>query len=269
MARGGLFTACMSSSSARGVGTSYGAAGSGRDRAPDGPAALEELREETTREAALNEVFRKEFAREQRRLQRDVEDVVDAAKRGGMGGGMGGGGGRARAGSARWSGCATVAATALIACVAALAALAYVNGVDSVVALTNAPVAQSRGERGGRSVRGQHQAQRPIAARRQQELQRSREEVRDLHRRLDQMAEREETLEGSLNPWALTEPLTPDPPRLLRDEDEATWKAREKAEAEAKNGAKDAEKIEKIEKPPAKAAAKAPRRAGGGKPSAR
>ena len=194
-------------------------------------------------------------------------DEIDAVGRKRGRGGMGGGGGRARAGSARWSGCATVAATALIACVAALAALAYVNGVDSVVALTNAPVAQSRGERGGRSVRGQHQAQRPIAARRQQELQRSREEVRDLHRRLDQMAEREERLEGSLNPWALTEPLTPDPPRLLRDEDEATWKAREKAEA--KNGAKDAGKIEKIEKPPAKAAAKAPRRAGGGKPSAR
>ena len=41
----------MSSSSARGVGTSYGAAGSGRDRAPDGPAALEELREETRKKA--------------------------------------------------------------------------------------------------------------------------------------------------------------------------------------------------------------------------
>ena len=41
-------------------------------------------------------------------------------------------------------------------------------------------------------------------------------------------------LEGSLSPWALTASLSPDPPRYLRDEDEATWKAREKAEADAK-----------------------------------
>ena len=85
MARGGIFAACMSASAARaaGVGTSYGAAGVGGDGASRArPAALDELREETAREAALNEVFRKEFAREQRRLQRSVDDIVDAAKRG-------------------------------------------------------------------------------------------------------------------------------------------------------------------------------------------
>ena len=54
-----------------------------------------------------------------------------------------------------------------------------------------------------------------------------RREVRDLHRKLDETTAREERLEGSLSPWALTASLSPDPPRYLRDEDEATWKARE------------------------------------------
>ena len=294
MARGGIFAACMSASVARaaGVGTSYGAAGVGGDgasRAP--PAALDELREETAREAALNEVFRKEFAREQRRLQRSVDDIVDAAKRGGIDGGRtgggGGGGGRAgRAGNARWSGCAAVSATLVLACVAALAALAYFGGIDDVVALTIAPIAQS--QRGGApstrardAPRGAH----PFAARLRRDLEQSRREVRDLHRKLDETTAREERLEGSLSPWALTASLSPDPPRYLRDEDEATWKAREKAEADAK--AKEAEKAnekaakrdenadfvaEKKDEPSARSSrasrkATAPRRAGGGKAS--
>ena len=294
MARGGIFAACMSASAARaaGVGTSYGAAGVGGDGASRArPAALDELREETAREAALNEVFRKEFAREQRRLQRSVDDIVDAAKRGGIDGGRtgggGGGGGRAgRAGNARWSGCAAVSATLVLACVAALAALAYFGGIDDVVALTIAPIAQS--QRGGApstrardAPRGAH----PFAARLRRDLEQSRREVRDLHRKLDETTAREERLEGSLSPWALTASLSPDPPRYLRDEDEATWKAREKAEADAK--AKEAEKAnekaakrdenadfvaEKKDEPSARSSrasrkAAAPRRAGGGKAS--
>ena len=294
MARGGIFAACMSASVARaaGVGTSYGAAGVGGDGASRArPAALDELREETAREAALNEVFRKEFAREQRRLQRSVDDIVDAAKRGGIDGGRtgggGGGGGRAgRAGNARWSGCAAVSATLVLACVAALAALAYFGGIDDVVALTIAPIAQS--QRGGApsarardAPRGAH----PFAARMRRDFEQSRREVRDLHRKLDETTAREERLEGSLSPWALTASLSPDPPRYLRDEDEATWKAREKAEADAK--AKEAEKAnekaakrdedadfvaEKKDEPSARSSrasrkAAAPRRAGGGKAS--
>ena len=291
MARGGIFAACMSASAARtaGVGTSYGAAGVGGDgasRAP--PAALDELREETAREAALNEVFRKEFAREQRRLQRSVDDMVDAAKRGGVDGGRtgggGGGGGRAgRAGNARWSGCAAVSATLVLACVAALAALADFGGIDDVVALTIAPIAQS--QRGGApstrardAPRGAH----PFAARMRRDLEQSRREVRDLHRKLDETTAREERLEGSLSPWALTASLSPDPPRYLRDEDEATWKAREKAEADAKADAEkpvkaakrdeDARVAEKKDEPSARSSrasrkATAPRRAGGGKAS--
>ena len=292
MARGGIFAACMSASAARaaGVGTSYGAAGVGGDGASRArPAALDELREETAREAALNEVFRKEFAREQRRLQRSVDDIVDAAKRGGIDGGRtgggGGGGGRAgRAGNARWSGCAAVSATLVLACVAALAALAYFGGIDDVVALTIAPIAQS--QRGGApsarardAPRGAH----PFAARMRRDFEQSRREVRDLHRKLDETTAREERLEGSLSPWALTASLSPDPPRYLRDEDEATWKAREKAEADAKAEAEKAEKAakrdedarvaEKKDEPPARSsrasrkAPAAPRRAGGGKAS--
>mmetsp|Transcript_4581 Transcript_4581/g.20835 ORF Transcript_4581/g.20835 Transcript_4581/m.20835 type:complete len:297 (+) Transcript_4581:2935-3825(+) len=292
MARGGIFAACMSASAARaaGVGTSYGAAGVGGDGASRArPAALDELREETAREAALNEVFRKEFAREQRRLQRSVDDIVDAAKRGGIDGGRtgggGGGGGRAgRAGNARWSGCAAVSATLVLACVAALAALAYFGGIDDVVALTIAPIAQS--QRGGApsarardAPRGAH----PFAARMRRDFEQSRREVRDLHRKLDETTAREERLEGSLSPWALTASLSPDPPRYLRDEDEATWKAREKAKADAKAEAKKAEKAakrdedarvaEKKDEPPARSsrasrkAPAAPRRAGGGKAS--
>ena len=282
----------MSASAARaaGVGTSYGAAGVGGDGASRArPAALDELREETAREAALNEVFRKEFAREQRRLQRSVDDIVDAAKRGGIDGGRtgggGGGGGRAgRAGNARWSGCAAVSATLVLACVAALAALAYFGGIDDVVALTIAPIAQS--QRGGApsarardAPRGAH----PFAARMRRDFEQSRREVRDLHRKLDETTAREERLEGSLSPWALTASLSPDPPRYLRDEDEATWKAREKAKADAKAEAKKAEKAakrdedarvaEKKDEPPARSsrasrkAPAAPRRAGGGKAS--
>lgn len=289
MARGGIFAACMSASAARaaGVGTSYGAAGVGGDGASRArPAALDELREETAREAALNEVFRKEFAREQRRLQRSVDDIVDAAKRGGIDGGRtgggGGGGGRAgRAGNARWSGCAAVSATLVLACVAALAALAYFGGIDDVVALTIAPIAQS--QRGGApsarardAPRGAH----PFAARMRRDFEQSRREVRDLHRKLDETTAREERLEGSLSPWALTASLSPDPPRYLRDEDEATWKAREKAEADAKAEAEkaakrdgDARVAEKKDEPPARSsrasrkAPAAPRRAGGGKSS--
>lgn len=289
MARGGIFAACMSASAARaaGVGTSYGAAGVGGDGASRArPAALDELREETAREAALNEVFRKEFAREQRRLQRSVDDIVDAAKRGGIDGGRtgggGGGGGRAgRAGNARWSGCAAVSATLVLACVAALAALAYFGGIDDVVALTIAPIAQS--QRGGApsarardAPRGAH----PFAARMRRDFEQSRREVRDLHRKLDETTAREERLEGSLSPWALTASLSPDPPRYLRDEDEATWKAREKAEADAKAEAEkaakhdgDARVAEKKDEPPARSsrasrkAPAAPRRAGGGKAS--
>lgn len=292
MARGGIFAACMSASAARaaGVGTSYGAAGVGGDGASRArPAALDELREETAREAALNEVFRKEFAREQRRLQRSVDDIVDAAKRGGIDGGRtgggGGGGGRAgRAGNARWSGCAAVSATLVLACVAALAALAYFGGIDDVVALTIAPIAQS--QRGGApsarardAPRGAH----PFAARMRRDFEQSRREVRDLHRKLDETTAREERLEGSLSPWALTASLSPDPPRYLRDEDEATWKAREKAEADAKAEAEKAEKAakrdedarvaEKKDEPPARSsrasrkAPAAPRRAGGAKAS--
>ena len=168
MARGGIFAACMSASVARaaGVGTSYGAAGVGGDGASRArPAALDELREETAREAALNEVFRKEFAREQRRLQRSVDDIVDAAKRGGIDGGRtgggGGGGGRAgRAGNARWSGCAAVSATLVLACVAALAALAYFGGIDDVVAMTIAPIAQSNARGGAPSARARRTARR-------------------------------------------------------------------------------------------------------------
>ena len=289
MARGGIFAACMSASAARaaGVGTSYGAAGVGGDGASRArPAALDELREETAREAALNEVFRKEFAREQRRLQRSVDNIVDAAKRGGIDGGRtgggGGGGGRAgRAGNARWSGCAAVSATLVLACVAALAALAYFGGIDDVVALTIAPIAQS--QRGGApsarardAPRGAH----PFAARMRRDFEQSRREVRDLHRKLDETTAREERLEGSLSPWALTASLSPDPPRYLRDEDEATWKAREKSEADAKAEAEkaakrdeDARVAEKKDEPPARSsrasrkAPAAPRRAGGGKAS--
>lgn len=295
MARGGIFAACMSASVARaaGVGTSYGAAGVGGDgasRAP--PAALDELREETAREAALNEVFRKEFAREQRRLQRSVDDIVDAAKRGGIDGGRtgggGGGGGRAgRAGNARWSGCAAVSATLVLACVAALAALAYFGGIDDVVAMTIAPIAQSNARGGAPSARARDapRGAHPFAARMRRDFEQSRREVRDLHRKLDETTAREERLEGSLSPWALTASLSPDPPRYLRDEDEATWKAREKAEADAK--AKEAEKAnekaakrdedadfvaEKKDEPSARSSrasrkATAPRRAGGGKAS--
>ena len=295
MARGGIFAACMSASVARaaGVGTSYGAAGVGGDgasRAP--PAALDELREETAREAALNEVFRKEFAREQRRLQRSVDDMVDAAKRGGIDGGRtgggGGGGGRAgRAGNARWSGCAAVSATLVLACVAALAALAYFGGIDDVVAMTIAPIAQSNARGGAPSARARDapRGAHPFAARMRRDFEQSRREVRDLHRKLDETTAREERLEGSLSPWALTASLSPDPPRYLRDEDEATWKAREKAEADAK--AKEAEKAnekaakrdenadfvaEKKDEPSARSSrasrkATAPRRAGGGKAS--
>lgn len=295
MARGGIFAACMSASVARaaGVGTSYGAAGVGGDgasRAP--PAALDELREETAREAALNEVFRKEFAREQRRLQRSVDDIVDAAKRGGIDGGRtgggGGGGGRAgRAGNARWSGCAAVSATLVLACVAALAALAYFGGIDDVVAMTIAPIAQSNARGGAPSARARDapRGAHPFAARMRRDFEQSRREVRDLHRKLDETTAREERLEGSLSPWALTASLSPDPPRYLRDEDEATWKAREKAEADAK--AKEAEKAnekaakrdedadfvaEKKDEPSARSSrasrkAAAPRRAGGGKAS--
>lgn len=295
MARGGIFAACMSASVARaaGVGTSYGAAGVGGDgasRAP--PAALDELREETAREAALNEVFRKEFAREQRRLQRSVDDIVDAAKRGGIDGGRtgggGGGGGRAgRAGNARWSGCAAVSATLVLACVAALAALAYFGGIDDVVAMTIAPIAQSNARDGAPSARARDapRGAHPFAARMRRDFEQSRREVRDLHRKLDETTAREERLEGSLSPWALTASLSPDPPRYLRDEDEATWKAREKAEADAK--AKEAEKAnekaakrdedadfvaEKKDEPSARSSrasrkATAPRRAGGGKAS--
>ena len=295
MARGGIFAACMSASAARtaGVGTSYGAAGVGGDgasRAP--PAALDELREETAREAALNEVFRKEFAREQRRLQRSVDDMVDAAKRGGVDGGRtgggGGGGGRAgRAGNARWSGCAAVSATLVLACVAALAALAYFGGIDDVVAMTIAPIAQSNARGGAPSARARDapRGAHPFAARMRRDFEQSRREVRDLHRKLDETTAREERLEGSLSPWALTASLSPDPPRYLRDEDEATWKAREKAEADAK--AKEAEKAnekaakrdedadfvaEKKDEPSARSSrasrkATAPRRAGGGKAS--
>ena len=285
----------MSASVARaaGVGTSYGAAGVGGDgasRAP--PAALDELREETAREAALNEVFRKEFAREQRRLQRSVDDIVDAAKRGGIDGGRtgggGGGGGRAgRAGNARWSGCAAVSATLVLACVAALAALAYFGGIDDVVAMTIAPIAQSNARGGAPSARARDapRGAHPFAARMRRDFEQSRREVRDLHRKLDETTAREERLEGSLSPWALTASLSPDPPRYLRDEDEATWKAREKAEADAK--AKEAEKAnekaakrdedadfvaEKKDEPSARSSrasrkATAPRRAGGGKAS--
>ena len=295
MARGGIFAACMSASAARaaGVGTSYGAAGVGGDgasRAP--PAALDELREETAREAALNEVFRKEFAREQRRLQRSVDDMVDAAKRGGIDGGRtGGGGGRGgragRAGNARWSGCAAVSATLVLACVAALAALAYFGGIDDVVAMTIAPIAQSNARGGAPSARARDapRGAHPFAARMRRDFEQSRREVRDLHRKLDETTAREERLEGSLSPWALTASLSPDPPRYLRDEDEATWKAREKAEADAK--AKEAEKAnekaakrdenadfvaEKKDEPSARSSrasrkATAPRRAGGGKAS--
>jgi len=128
--------------------------------------------------------------------------------------------------------------------------------------------------------RGAH----PFAARLRRDLEQSRREVRDLHRKLDETTAREERLEGSLSPWALTASLSPDPPRYLRDEDEATWKAREKAEADAK--AKEAEKAnekaakrdedarvaEKKDEPPARSSrasrkAAAPRRAGGGKAS--
>lgn len=292
MARGGIFAACMSASVARaaGVGTSYGAAGVGGDgasRAP--PAALDELREETAREAALNEVFRKEFAREQRRLQRSVDDIVDAAKRGGIDGGRTGGGGRAgRAGNARWSGCAAVSATLVLACVAALAALAYFGGIDDVVAMTIAPpIAQSNARGGAPSARARDapRGAHPFAARMRRDFEQSRREVRDLHRKLDETTARETRLEGSLSPWALTASLSPDPPRYLRDEDEATWKAREKAEADAK--AKEAEKANekaakrdedadfvanKKDEPSARSSrasrkAAAPRRAGGGKAS--
>lgn len=295
MARGGIFAACMSASVARaaGVGTSYGAAGVGGDGASLAPpAALDELREETAREAALNEVFRKEFAREQRRLQRSVDDIVDAAKRGGIDGGRtgggGGGGGRAgRAGNARWSGCAAVSATLVLACVAALAALAYFGGIDDVVAMTIAPIAQSNARGGAPSARARDapRGAHPFAARMRRDFEQSRREVRDLHRKLDETTAREERLEGSLSPWALTASLSPDPPRYLRDEDEATWKAREKAEADAK--AKEAEKAnekaakrdedadfvaEKKDEPSARSSrasrkAAAPRRAGGGKAS--
>ena len=295
MARGGIFAACMSASVARaaGVGTSYGAAGVGGDGASRArPAALDELREETAREAALNEVFRKEFAREQRRLQRSVDDMVDAAKRGGIDGGRtgggGGGGGRAgRAGNARWSGCAAVSATLVLACVAALAALAYFGGIDDVVAMTIAPIAQSNARGGAPSARARDapRGAHPFAARMRRDFEQSRREVRDLHRKLDETTAREERLEGSLSPWALTASLSPDPPRYLRDEDEATWKAREKAEADAK--AKEAEKAnekaakrdenadfvaEKKDEPSARSSrasrkATAPRRAGGGKAS--
>lgn len=295
MARGGIFAACMSASVARaaGVGTSYGAAGVGGDGASRArPAALDELREETAREAALNEVFRKEFAREQRRLQRSVDDIVDAAKRGGIDGGRtgggGGGGGRAgRAGNARWSGCAAVSATLVLACVAALAALAYFGGIDDVVAMTIAPIAQSNARGGAPSARARDapRGAHPFAARMRRDFEQSRREVRDLHRKLDETTAREERLEGSLSPWALTASLSPDPPRYLRDEDEATWKAREKAEADAK--AKEAEKAnekaakrdedadfvaEKKDEPSARSSrasrkAAAPRRAGGGKAS--
>lgn len=295
MARGGIFAACMSASVARaaGVGTSYGAAGVGGDGASRArPAALDELREETAREAALNEVFRKEFAREQRRLQRSVDDIVDAAKRGGIDGGRtgggGGGGGRAgRAGNARWSGCAAVSATLVLACVAALAALAYFGGIDDVVAMTIAPIAQSNARGGAPSARARDapRGAHPFAARMRRDFEQSRREVRDLHRKLDETTAREERLEGSLSPWALTASLSPDPPRYLRDEDEATWKAREKAEADAK--AKEAEKAnekaakrdenadfvaEKKDEPSARSSrasrkATAPRRAGGGKAS--
>ena len=200
MARGGIFAACMSASVARaaGVGTSYGAAGVGGDgasRAP--PAALDELREETAREAALNEVFRKEFAREQRRLQRSVDDIVDAAKRGGIDGGRtgggGGGGGRAgRAGNARWSGCAAVSATLVLACVAALAALAYFGGIDDVVAMTIAPIAQSNARGGAPSARARDapRGAHPFAARMRRDFEQSRREVRDLHRKLDETTAR-------------------------------------------------------------------------------
>ena len=285
----------MSASVARaaGVGTSYGAAGVGGDGASRArPAALDELREETAREAALNEVFRKEFAREQRRLQRSVDDIVDAAKRGGIDGGRtgggGGGGGRAgRAGNARWSGCAAVSATLVLACVAALAALAYFGGIDDVVAMTIAPIAQSNARGGAPSARARDapRGAHPFAARMRRDFEQSRREVRDLHRKLDETTAREERLEGSLSPWALTASLSPDPPRYLRDEDEATWKAREKAEADAK--AKEAEKAnekaakrdenadfvaEKKDEPSARSSrasrkATAPRRAGGGKAS--
>ncbi|ACO69940.1 predicted protein [Micromonas commoda] len=295
MARGGIFAACMSASVARaaGVGTSYGAAGVGGDGASRArPAAFDELREETAREAALNEVFRKEFAREQRRLQRSVDDIVDAAKRGGIDGGRtgggGGGGGRAgRAGNARWSGCAAVSATLVLACVAALAALAYFGGIDDVVAMTIAPIAQSNARGGAPSARARDapRGAHPFAARMRRDFEQSRREVRDLHRKLDETTAREERLEGSLSPWALTASLSPDPPRYLRDEDEATWKAREKAEADAK--AKEAEKAnekaakrdedadfvaEKKDEPSARSSrasrkATAPRRAGGGKAS--
>ena len=295
MARGGIFAACMSASVARaaGVGTSYGAAGVGGDGASRArPAALDELREETAREAALNEVFRKEFAREQRRLQRSVDDIVDAAKRGGIDGGRtgggGGGGGRAgRAGNARWSGCAAVSATLVLACVAALAALAYFGGIDDVVAMTIAPIAQSNARGGAPSARARDapRGAHPFAARMRRDFEQSRREVRDLHRKLDETTAREERLEGSLSPWALTASLSPDPPRYLRDEDEAKWKAREKAEADAK--AKEAEKAnekaakrdenadfvaEKKDEPSARSSrasrkATAPRRAGGGKAS--
>ena len=234
-------------------------------------------------------MFRKEFAREQRRLQRSVDDIVDAAKRGGIDGGRtgggGGGGGRAgRAGNARWSGGAAVSATLVLACVAALAALAYFGGIDDVVALTIAPIAQS--QRGGApsarardAPRGAH----PFAANLRRDLEQSRREVRDLHRKLDETTAREERLEGSLSPWALTASLSPDPPRYLRDEDEATWKARRRREADAKAEAKKAEKAakrdedarvaEKKDEPPARSsrasrkAPAAPRRAGGGKAS--
>mmetsp|Transcript_4425 Transcript_4425/g.18311 ORF Transcript_4425/g.18311 Transcript_4425/m.18311 type:complete len:357 (-) Transcript_4425:37-1107(-) len=201
-----------------------------------------------------------------------------------LGGGGGGGGRAGRAGNARWSGCAAVSATLVLACVAALAALAYFGGIDDVVALTIAPIAQS--QRGGApsarardAPRGAH----PFAARMRRDFEQSRREVRDLHRKLDETTAREERLEGSLSPWALTASLSPDPPRYLRDEDEATWKAREKAKADAKAEAKKAEKAakrdedarvaEKKDEPPARSsrasrkAPAAPRRAGGGKAS--
>ena len=114
------------------------------------------------------------------------------------------------------------------------------------------------------------------------DFEQSRREVRDLHRKLDETTAREERLEGSLSPWALTASLSPDPPRYLRDEDEATWKAREKAEADAKADAEkpvkaakrdeDARVAEKKDEPSARSSrasrkATAPRRAGGGKAS--
>ena len=59
--------------------------------------------------------------------------------------GRGGGGaeGPAARGTREKSGGAAVSATLVLACVAALAALAYFGGIDDVVAMTIAPIAQS------------------------------------------------------------------------------------------------------------------------------